>query len=97
MESAKVSELKAFLSKYLAKVKNGEEVLVMERGKPIAKIVPLEKEKYSHPEYLKQMEKKGLIKLGSGKLRKEFWDLPRPDDPEGHLLKAVLEDREEGW
>lgn len=26
----------------------------------------------------------------------EFWDLPRPEDPEGLLLKALLEDREQG-
>lgn len=26
----------------------------------------------------------------------EFWDLPKPADPEGLLLKALLEDRREG-
>jgi len=26
----------------------------------------------------------------------EFWKLPRPEDPEGLLLKALLEDRREG-
>ncbi len=38
---AKVSELKASLSKYLARVKAGEEVIVTERGKPVAKLVPI--------------------------------------------------------
>ena len=37
MKTAKVSELKASLSKYVAHVKSGEEVLVTERGKPVAK------------------------------------------------------------
>jgi prevent-host-death family protein len=41
MKSAAVSTLKATLSACLAKVKAGEEVIVMERGKPIAKLVPL--------------------------------------------------------
>jgi len=40
MKTAAVSKLKAGLSEYLARVKAGEEVIVTERGKPIAKIVP---------------------------------------------------------
>src|SRR5438477_312306 len=41
MRSATVSKLKATLSEHLARVKAGEEVVVTERGKPIAKIVPI--------------------------------------------------------
>ena len=40
MKAAKVSELKAGLSKYLARVKRGEQVVITERGRPIAKLVP---------------------------------------------------------
>jgi prevent-host-death family protein len=40
METAAISKLKASLSEYLSKVKAGEKVLVTERGKPIAKIIP---------------------------------------------------------
>jgi hypothetical protein len=43
-----------------------------------------------------KMEREGLIKLGSGKLSKNFWAMPRPDDPEGLVLKALLEERETG-
>ncbi len=41
MKHAAVAKLKATLSEYLARVKAGEEVIVTERGKPIARIVPL--------------------------------------------------------
>jgi prevent-host-death family protein len=41
MKAVKVSELEAGLSKYLAKVKRGEQVVVTERGKSVAKLVPL--------------------------------------------------------
>jgi hypothetical protein len=41
------------------------------------------------------MEKQGLIRLGSGKLPKGFWTLPRTEDPKGLVLGALLEDREE--
>lgn len=37
-----------------------------------------------------------IVTRGTGKLSEEFWKLPRPKDPEGLLLKALLEDRREG-
>lgn len=41
MKSAKVSELKAHLSAYLAEVRRGETVIVCNRNTPIARLVPL--------------------------------------------------------
>jgi prevent-host-death family protein len=96
MKSATVSKLKATLSKYLAKVKAGEEVIVTERGKPIAKIVPISHEEGAFPPHLLELARAGLVRLGSGKLPSDFWKLPRPKDPEGKVLQALLEDRAEG-
>ena len=96
MKTASVTELKASLSKYLAKVKHGEEILVTERGKPVAKIVPLGRDAAAFPPHLLEMERAGLIRLGTGRLPKDFWKLPRPKDPKGRVLKALLEEREEG-
>ena len=36
------------------------------------------------------------IKPGTGEIPEDFWDLPWPEDPQGLLLKALLEDRREG-
>ncbi len=96
MKTATVSKLKASLSEYLRQVKAGEEVLVTERGRPIARIAPAV---ISHtlPKHLVEMQKQGLIKLGSEKLPKDFWCLPRPKDPKGLVVKAVLREREESW
>ena len=96
MKTTTVSKLKASLSKYLRSVKAGEEVLVTERGRPIAKLTRAESSEML-PDELIEMEKQGLIKLGSGKLPKGFWELPRPHDPKGLVAKAVLREREEGW
>jgi len=49
MKTAAVSELKALLSKYLSKVKAGEEVVVTDRGRPIAKIVPIKRAEMEIP------------------------------------------------
>lgn len=96
MKTATVSKLKASLSEYLRQVKAGEEVLVAERGRPIAKLSPPGR-KNTLPQHLIEMEKQGLVKLGSGELPKNFWNLPRPRDPKGSVLKSLLQERESGW
>ena len=96
MKTVTVSKLKASLSEYLRHVKAGEEVLVTERGRPVARLAPLTR-LGTLPWHLAEMEKQGLIKAGSGKLPKGFWDLPRPRDPKGRVLKALLQEREERW
>ncbi len=97
MKIAKVSELKASLSKYLARVKAGEEVVVTDRGAPVAKLVPIPPAEEPEEQRLRRLESQGIIKRGRGKLPKAFWDWPRPKDPEGLALKALLEERESGW
>ena len=96
MKTATVSKLKASLSEYLRQVKAGEEVLVTERGRPVAKLSPA-KGMPTLTQHLAEMEKQGLVKCGSGKLPKGFWNLPRPKDPKGLISKAALKEREEGW
>jgi len=95
MKTASVSELKARLSEYLNQVKAGMEVLITDRGKPVARLAPIPRSK-DLKESLVRMEKQGLIKLGSGKLPKDFWRMDRPDDPKGLVLKALMEEREAG-
>jgi prevent-host-death family protein len=95
MKTAAVSEIKARLSKYLTRVKAGEEVLITDRGTPIARLLPISRSR-TMKDAMTSMEKRGLIRLGSGKLPKDFWKIPKPEDPEGLILRALLEDREKG-
>jgi prevent-host-death family protein len=96
MKTAAVSELKALLSKYLSKVKAGEEVIVTDRGKPIAKIIPIKRTDMEIPPHLLSLERAGLVRIGKSKLPESFWSLPRPADRKGAALKALLEEREVG-
>jgi prevent-host-death family protein len=95
MKMAAVSQLKARLSEYLNQVKAGGEILITDRGKPVARLVPIARSQVPKQSMMK-MEREGLIKLGSGKLPKGFWTMPRPEDPESLVLKALLEEREAG-
>ena len=99
MKAAKVSELKAGLSKYLARVKRGEQVVITERGRPIAKLVPLPPRPpgvdADEWDRLVDMERQGRITIPEKPgLPSEFWDMPRGEDPEGSVLKQLLADRE---
>lgn len=99
--TAAVSELKAELSAYLARVKAGEEVVVTERGTPVAKLVPIPQNDDPEWDRMRKLAAQGLVQLPSRPLPegfwKEFWSLPRPEDPEGLVLKALLDERESGW
>jgi prevent-host-death family protein len=95
MKTAAVSELKARLSKYLNRVKAGEEVLITDRGNPVARLMPISRTETVR-ETMASMEKRGLIRLGSGHLPKKFWSMPRADDAKGLVLRALLEEREGG-
>ena len=94
--TAAVAELKAQLSRYLSRVKAGEEILVTERDVPVARLVPVGDVGRDH-ERLRDLERMGLIRVGSGKLPKNFWKLPRGRDQTALLRRAVLEEREGGW
>ncbi len=96
MKTTPVSELKATLSEQLARVKAGEEVVVTERGKPIAKIVPLSGEHMGLSAHMSELARNGLISLGTGKISKDIWKLPRPSDKQGRGLQALIDERERG-
>ena len=59
MKTVPVAELKASLSAYLRRVKAGEDVLVTERGRPIARLTPAGTAGW--PSHLESMEAQGLI------------------------------------
>ena len=96
MRKASVSQLKTTLRACLAWVKAGEEVIVTERGTPIAKIVPLARSPAALPASLAALEQAGLITRGSGYVPDEVWTLPRPKDPQGLGRRALTEERETG-
>jgi prevent-host-death family protein len=95
MKRASISELKTSLSEYLLGVKNGEEILVTERGRPIARLVPaLNAERASDRK--SRLIRAGILRGGSGKLPSELWTPSTVRDPEGNVLRSLLEERRGG-
>ncbi len=96
MKRVPITSLKARLSEYIGVVKAGEEIIVTDRGRPVARVSPVT-EIVDDDARIAELVRAGLARPPLKPLPPDFWDLPRPADPEGLALKALLEEREEGW
>jgi len=86
-----VRELKARLSEHLARVKEGAVVIVTERGRPVARLSPIERE--AIPPHLKALIESGEVRWsGQRPLPAE----PIPMKPGGiTAAQMISEDRED--
>jgi prevent-host-death family protein len=96
MKKTRVSELKASLSRYLARVKAGEEILVTERGRPVAKLVPVTGPEQADDDRIAALERAGVLRAGDRPLPAEFWRRARPADPGAAARAALIVERREG-
>ena len=94
MEKATISDLKNQLSAYLAKVKAGSSVLILDRDQPVAR---LERVEPGCPEddRLARLERAGIVRRGTGEIPPELLRRRLPKAKRS-LLSALLEERAEG-
>jgi prevent-host-death family protein len=93
-----IAELKALLSETLSRVKAGEEVIVTEHGRPIARITPLSAA--SPAAATQDLVRAGLVRAPEKPLDETFWKLPRArlreirprdlDEPEEWELREAV-------
>lgn len=96
MKQTSISELKAHLSAYLDIVRRGDDVLITDRGRPIARITPMK------PHEQEETRRELLLRTGrmrapTAKLPKDFLTRELPADPHGRSLSAVLDERNSSW
>lgn len=95
-KTAGVAELKANLSGFLEQVKAGGEVLVTERGMPVARLVPLDRASGREARQ-ERLEEKGLLIPGRGRFGRELLVPPEGDSRIGTgVLAALIDERREG-
>ena len=99
MKKAGIAALKNNLSRYLDQVSGGESILVMDRNRPVAQIVPLPSNGrglVAEEDRLARLERKGLIRRGStGSLK--WLAKRRPVKLKGSVLRDLLDERRSGW
>ncbi len=84
-----IRDLKARLSHYVRQVKSGETVIITERGKPVGRIVPIEK---SLDEKMQELVDSGFM-TWSGKKIKSSKPVARTKGDKT-AAQLLLEDRE---
>jgi prevent-host-death family protein len=88
MRSVNIGTLKNQLSSYLRYVQKGEEIVVHDRDKPVARIIPFRAPSVSEEEaYLASI---GVLKLPEQEMDWEaFWKLPRPTVSDKAAREAI--------
>jgi prevent-host-death family protein len=83
-----IREAKARLSRLLRDVQRGHEWIITERGKPIARLVPVSGITLPLSERIRRLEDSGLIEPVRQKMR----ELPPPLPLEEGLAQALLQE-----
>ncbi|MGD0368506.1 MAG: type II toxin-antitoxin system prevent-host-death family antitoxin [Acidobacteriaceae bacterium] len=92
MRTVKIGALKNQLSAYLRHVRNGEEVVVLDRDKPVARILPFDDRTISDEEA--RLVASGAMKLPEREMDwDEFFSLPTGNVPREVAIKALIESR----
>ena len=94
MKTVSVSELKAHLSRFLREVRRGSEIQVLDRGVPVARLVPLPPSGAGADEgHRRRLIGSGLVRGGTGEVSKilETEPLELPVS----LVDALSEERED--
>jgi prevent-host-death family protein len=94
MRSTNIADLRNHLTRYLKEVRAGEEIVVRDRQRPIAKIIPFSVE--DDDESDADLVAAGLMRKGTGRLPASFWKARRPGVPLDAVIAAVSSDRDEG-
>jgi prevent-host-death family protein len=92
MRSTNIADLRNRLTQYLKEVRAGEEIVIRDRQRPIAKIVPFTPDEQEDDADLVAA---GLIRKGTGKLPASFWKTRGPRVPPNVAVSAVSRDRDE--
>ena len=85
MKTVNIAELKAQLSAHIQRVKKGEEILVCDRNRPVARIVPCDVEDHSAQE--QRLIARGIL-TPPRKRRPASFTWPKPP---GNISDAVME------
>jgi prevent-host-death family protein len=93
LRSANIAELRNRLTQYLQGVRAGEEIIVRDRQRPIAKIVPFTVDDDDADDAA--LVAGGLMRKGSGTLSPSFWKARRSHISVKSAVAAVRADRDE--
>ena len=94
MRTVKIGELRNQLSAYLQYVRNGEEIVIRDRDKPIARILPFRQEEHDWKEKEARLVAEGILKMPVEEIDwDEFFSRPSANVPHDVAVQAVIDGR----
>jgi prevent-host-death family protein len=93
MRSTNIADLRNRLTQYLQEVRAGEEIIVRDRQRPIAKIVPFTVADDDADDAA--LVAAGLMRKGSGKIPPSFWRARRSRITPQVAARAVSAERDD--
>jgi len=95
MKKASVSETKNHLSAILRQVREGETYLIVDHGKPVARLEPVPKEINDADTRRADLERRGILRRGRGHVRKDIIQTAPPRLAKKVSAVAILLDERE--
>lgn len=92
MMNVSVSKLKAHLSRYVEAAAKGGEIVITDRGKPVAMLRPLRRD-LRDARLLSDLVKYGRARPAYRPLTDSFVDAGQPHDPKGTVMDSLLSER----
>lgn len=97
MKRATLTDTKNNLSALVDQVQHGETILILDRGRPVARLESVVGAAEDDPEgRLARLERQGLLRRASAPLPREILMARPPQAEGGSILETLLDDRRNG-
>ncbi len=98
MNKANISYTRNHLSEILARVKEGESILILDRTQPVARLEPATASPRGEADGIADLVRRGLVKPARERINsKALGAMPLPSiHGSGDILNALMADRENG-
>jgi prevent-host-death family protein len=97
MKTASITEAKNNLSALIDSVKGGASVLILDRGRPVARLEPVSGATATGDERLARLVREGVVRPGGGVVPEAIFKEPPPRlHGKSSVVQLLLEERREG-
>jgi len=97
MKKASITEAKNNLSALIDSVKGGSPVLIVDRGRPVARLEPVSGARHDDDGRLDHLVREGIVRPARGTLPKSLFATKPPRVKKGASgVRALLDDRRDG-
>lgn len=97
MKTATLTDTKNHLSALIDQVRHGETILILDRGRPVARLASVLAEESASPEgRVARLERQGILDRAKASKAPQLFDRPRPRPRGAGILEALLDERRSG-